>query len=63
MKHVSFITLVLCIFNSIYAEQPDESRKPVKVFLLAGQSNIDKELFQWIIPDTITVARETSSIL
>ncbi|GEM_PF-287014 len=40
MKHVSIITLVLCLSNCICAGTPKESAKPIKVFLLAGQSNM-----------------------
>jgi len=41
MKHVSLMALALCLLSSAYAEKPKESRKPVKVFLLAGQSNME----------------------
>ena len=41
MKHVLLIVLALCLLSSTYAEKPEESRKPVKVFLLAGQSNME----------------------
>jgi hypothetical protein len=41
MKHVSFVALALCILSSTYATQPGGAKKPVKVFLLAGQSNME----------------------
>ena len=41
MKHVSLMALSLCLLSCTYAEKPKESRKPVKVFLLAGQSNME----------------------
>lgn len=41
MKHVLLIVLSLCLFSGAYAEKPKESRNPVKVFLLAGQSNME----------------------
>ena len=41
MKQASLITLTLCLLSSTYAEQPKESKRPVKVFLLAGQSNME----------------------
>ena len=41
MKHVSLIALAMCLLSGAYAEKPKESRKPVKVFLLAGQSNME----------------------
>ena len=41
MKHISLIALALCLLSNTYAEEPKESKKPVKVFLLAGQSNME----------------------
>ncbi|HUT67564.1 MAG TPA: sialate O-acetylesterase, partial [Dehalococcoidales bacterium] len=41
MKHVSVIAMALCLFSSTYATQHGEAKKPVKVFLLAGQSNME----------------------
>ncbi|MFC1791985.1 sialate O-acetylesterase [Planctomycetota bacterium] len=41
MKHVSFVALGLFLLSSTYATQSKEARKPVKVFLLAGQSNME----------------------
>ena len=41
MKYVSLIGLALCLLSSSFAEKAGESKKPVKVFLLAGQSNME----------------------
>jgi hypothetical protein len=41
MKRLSLMALAICLLSSAYAEKPKESRKPVKVFLLAGQSNME----------------------
>jgi hypothetical protein len=41
VKRASLITLAVCLLSRTYAEQPKESKKPVKVFLLAGQSNME----------------------
>ncbi|MHC4464354.1 MAG: sialate O-acetylesterase [Planctomycetota bacterium] len=41
MKNVSLIALALCLLGCTYAERTTESKKPVKVFLLAGQSNME----------------------
>ncbi|UCG58890.1 MAG: hypothetical protein JSU70_05125 [Phycisphaerales bacterium] len=41
MKHVSLIALSLGLLSSTYAEKPGQFKKPVKVFLLAGQSNME----------------------
>jgi hypothetical protein len=41
MKHVLLIALALCLLSIAYAEKPNKLGKPVKVFLLAGQSNME----------------------
>ena len=41
MKNISLVALALCLTSYTYAERPKESGKPVKVFLLAGQSNME----------------------
>ena len=37
MKQVSLMAVALCLLSRTYAAQPQEARKPVKVFLLVGQ--------------------------
>jgi len=41
MKNVSLIVLALCLLGCTYADRLPESKSPVKVFLLAGQSNME----------------------
>lgn len=41
MRCVSVIALSFCLLSSVYAKEPMESKKPVKVFILAGQSNME----------------------
>ncbi len=41
MRYVSLIALSFCLLSGAYAAEPMESKKPVKVFLLAGQSNME----------------------
>ncbi len=41
MRYVSLIALSFCLLSGAHAAEPMESKKPVKVFLLAGQSNME----------------------
>ena len=41
IKHMSLMVLSFCLLGGTYAGKPKESEKPVKVFLLAGQSNME----------------------
>ena len=41
MRYVSLVALSFCLLSGAYADKPMESKKPVKVFLLAGQSNME----------------------
>ncbi len=41
MKHVLLIVLALCLLSITYAEGFKKAERPVKVFLLAGQSNME----------------------
>jgi len=41
VRYVSLLALSFCLLSGAYAAEPMESKKPVKVFLLAGQSNME----------------------
>ena len=41
MKRILSIAVVFCLLVGVSAQESKQARKPVKVFILAGQSNMD----------------------